>query len=85
MKFVRALYARRENRMAFGGVAANDQHQVGLFDIPNRARIATVTDRAEQTHGCGLLAVTRTIVDIVRSNHRAGELLHQKGFLVGAL
>ena len=45
-KFVRALYAGGEHRVAFGRIASDDEDETRVFDIFNRAGIAAVTDRA---------------------------------------
>ena len=85
VEFVRALDARRDHRMALGRVAADDEHQVGLLDVRDRARIAAVADRAEQAHGRRRLAVARAVVDVVGADDRAGQLLHQVALFVRAL
>jgi hypothetical protein len=65
VQLVGALHARGEHGMALGGVAADDQHQIGLLDIGDGARIAAVADRAEQPVGGRRLAISRAVVDIV--------------------
>src|ERR1035441_6633897 len=84
MQLVGALHARGEYGMALGGVAADDEHQTGLLDIVDGARVATVPDSAEQPHGSRRLAISRAIIDVVGPDHGAGQLLHQEGFFVGA-
>ena len=37
VELVRALHARRNHRMALGGIAADDEHEIGLFDIRDGA------------------------------------------------
>ena len=83
-QLVRALDARRQHGMALRRVAADDHHQAGLLDILDRTRIAAVADRAEQSRRRRRLAVARAVIDVVRADHRARQLLHQIAFFVGA-
>ena len=84
-KLMRALDARRQHRMALGGIAADDQHQLGLLDVGNRAGIATIANRSQQPRSCRGLAVARAVIHVIGADHGAGQLLHQVAFFVGAL
>ena len=70
--------------MRLGRIAADDQNQTGILDVPDRSGIAAVTDGAEQTFRGGCLAVARAIIHVVRADDRARQLLHEVTFLVGA-
>ena len=80
-----SLDARGQHRMAFRGVAADDEDQVGLLDIGDGAGIAAVADGAKQPDGCRGLAIARAVVHVVGADHGARELLHQIALFVGAL
>ncbi len=73
-----------QDGVGLGRVAADDQNHAGILDVPDRSRIAAVTNGAEQTFGGGCLAVARAIVHVVRADDRARQLLHEITFLVGA-
>ena len=70
--------------MGLGGVAADDDDEAGVFYVLDGAGIAAVTDRAEQTHRGRCLAITGTIIHVVRADHGPRQLLHKVAFLVGA-
>src|SRR6266567_2046005 len=83
-KFVGPFHAGGQDRMCLSGVAADDDDEAGVFYVPDGAGIATVTDGAEQTHRRRRLAITGTIVHIVRADDGSGQLLHKIAFLVRA-
>ena len=83
-KFVRPFHAGGQDGMRLGGVAANDDDEAGIFYVLDGTGIATVTHRAEQAHRGRGLAITGTIVHIVRADDGAGQLLHEIAFLVRA-
>src|SRR5438270_454839 len=79
-KFVRSFHPRGQYRMGLSSVAADDDDQAGIFDIPDGAGITAVTNRAEQAHRGRRLAITGTIVHVVRPDHGASQLLHEIAF-----
>ena len=83
--FVRTLDAGGEDGMVLGGVGADDEDEAGLFDVGDGAGVAAVAYGALQAHGGGVLAVAGAVVDVVGADDGAGELLHEKALLVGAL
>src|SRR5580698_10423679 len=82
---VRALDPCREHGMILRRIRSNDEHETSLLDIRNRTRVSTVTHRALQPHGCWVLAVAGTVVDIVRADYCPRKLLHQEALLSRAL
>ena len=82
VQFVRALHPCRNDRMTLRGIAANDENQISLLHIGNGTGIASIAHGAEQAHGRGRLAITGTIIDVVRANDGPRQLLHQIAFLV---
>src|SRR6266853_5815412 len=83
-KFVRPFYAGGQDRMGLGGVTADNDDETGIFDVLNGAGIPTIPYRTEETHRSRGLAITGTIVHVVRADHRTGQLLHEIAFLIGA-
>ncbi len=81
----RPLEAGRDHGMAFGRVRADDQQQLGGFQIGDRASIGAIAHSTPQPLGGRRLTIARAVVDVVRAHHAARELLHQIAFLVGAL
>src|SRR5258708_33851793 len=75
---------RRCDRMTVSGVTANNEDQVRLSHIGDRAGIATITNRAEQPHSCRRMAIARTIIDIVCTGYSSCQFLHEITFFVGA-
>ena len=71
--------------MALSGVAAYNHYQIRCLDVGDRARVASIANSSEQSGGRRRLTVTRTIVDVVRANHRPRQLLHEIAFFVCAL
>ena len=84
-QLVRALDARGQHGMALGGVAADDEDQVGLLDVGDGAGIAAIADGAEKPGGGGRLAVARAVIHVVGADDGAGQLLHQVALFIGAL
>src|SRR5713101_7348146 len=65
VQLVRSLDPSGQHGMALRRVAPDDQDQIGLFDVPDRAGIPTVTDGSEQASRGGSLAVPRAVVYVV--------------------
>ncbi len=84
VQLVRSLYTSGNHGMALCRVAADDNHQIGLFDVRDRTGIAAVAHRSEQAGGRRSLAVPRAVVHVVRADHGPSQLPHQVAFLVGA-
>ena len=71
--------------MALRGIAPDNEHQPGLFDVTNGAGIATIAHGAKETRGCGRLAVAGAVIHVIGPNNRARELLHQIAFFIRTL
>ena len=84
VKLVRPLDARSQHGMTLCRVAADDHNQVRLFNIRDRTRISAVAHGPKQAGGRRRLAVPRTVIHVVRADHRPGQFLHQIAFFVGA-
>ncbi len=84
-EFVSAFHARRQHRMALCRVAADHEDQCGLCNIFNRTGVATVSHCAEEAHCRGRLTIPRAVIDVVRADDGARELLHQIAVFVGGL
>ncbi|CCJ89733.1 FIG00554473: hypothetical protein [Cronobacter turicensis 564] len=83
--FFRGLHARGDHRMVLGSVAADNHNQRRFMQIFNGARVAAITDGAEQPFSGRVLAVARRVIDAVRANDEARDFLRQIGFFVAAL
>ena len=70
--------------MALRRVAADDQDEPGVLDVPDGAGVAAVADGAEQAPRGGRLAIAGAIVHVVRADDGARQLLHEVAFLIGA-
>ena len=84
-QLVRALDLGGDHRMVLGDIAADQDDQIGAFDVLDRAGVSAVTDGAEQALGRRVLTVARGIVDAVGADDQARDLLRQIGFLVAGL
>ena len=71
--------------MVLRWVRPDDDHQAGLLDVRDGARVSAVSHGALQAHRRRVLAVAGAVVDVVRADHRARKLLHQEALFVGAL
>src|ERR1700676_35616 len=56
-QLVSTFYASSEDRVTLCGVAANDEHESGVFNVPDGARVSAITYGSKQTLCCGRLAV----------------------------
>ena len=83
-QFVGLFHAGGQHRVALGRIAADDQDQAGILDVPDRSGIAAITNGAEQTHRGGRLAIARAIIHVVRADDRPRQFLHQVALLIGA-
>ena len=82
---MRALHSRCDDWVALCRVAADDEDQIGLLDIGDRARIAAITHGAEQAHGRGRLAVAGTIVHVVGTDEDSRQFLQEVALFVRTL
>ena len=71
--------------MALRSVTADNEHQIRLRYVCDRAGVSAITDGTKQTYCCRCLAIARAVVDIVCSDYGPGQLLHQIAFFIGAL
>ena len=72
-----------DDGMLFGGVRADDQRHVRLFQVGERIGHRSRTERSGQTGHGGRVSETGAVIHVVRADHRAGELLVQVVFFVG--
>ena len=70
--------------MVFSGVAANNDHQIGLDKILDGTGITAVANGAEQPFGRRVLAVAGGVINAVGANNRAGNFLRQVGLFIAA-
>src|ERR1700737_1056910 len=84
MELMSPLHTSRKHRMTFGCVAADNNHESRVFNVLERAGVATNSNSPEQTLCCRSLAVAGTIVHVVGANDSARQLLHQVALLIGA-
>ncbi len=81
----RLLELDADDRVRLGGVRADAQHDVGLAEVGDRVRHRSASERCGQTGHRGAVSKTGAVVDVVRADRRAQELLEQVVLLVGAL
>ena len=71
-------------RMVAGRVAADEEYEVGVFQVFELDRRRAAAGDARQSNAAGLVAVVTAVVDVVRAV-KAGEKLQQKtGFVAAA-
>src|SRR5438270_4996000 len=85
IQFVSTLNARGSDRMTFRCITSDDEYEVCLPHIGDRAGVAAISNGTEEPNSCRRLAVSGTIVNIVCSDHSSGQLLHQVAFFVCTL
>src|SRR3954454_8595195 len=71
--------------MVGGRVRAGEDRNVGVDDVAVRRRDGAGADALEQRRDARGVAQARAVVDVVRAEARADELLEEVGLLVGAL
>ena len=70
--------------MVAGRIAADDEDQVGLFDIFQHDRRRAAADADGQPDAAGLMAIVAAIVDVVRAVEPGEELQQKAGFVRAA-
>src|SRR5436190_19993394 len=80
-----AFDSRRQHRMTFCRIAADDQHKPGPGDIADRSGIAAVPDGPKQAYSGRSLAVPGAVVDVVGSDDGPRQLLHEVALFVRTL
>ncbi len=78
------LHARGEHRMRVGRIGADHDDDVGLIDRIEILRARRGAEGLAEAVAGRRMADARAGVGVVVAEHRAGQLLHQIGFLVGA-
>ena len=73
-----------KDRVPVRGVRADDQHHVGLFDAVEILRAGRGAKGLAQPVTRGRMTHPRTGIGIIVAEDRAGQLLNQIGFLIGA-
>ena len=81
----RLLEEGRGDRVVLGRVGADHDDHVGIPDRGERRGHRTRADVLEQCRDRGRMAKPRAVVDVVRAEAGAHQLLEQIGLLVGAL
>src|SRR4051794_41177492 len=80
IQFVSALNARGSDRMTLRCVTADDQYEVSFPHVEKGAEITAIPYGAEQSDSCRRLAISGTVVNIVRADHSPGQFLHEIAF-----
>ena len=75
-----------DQRVTFGCVRADDQEAIGIrLEFRDRIRHGATPKGCGQTGHSGSVSETGAVIDVIRADHRAGELLQEVVFFVGAL
>ena len=77
----KVLERRHQPRVIAGRVAADHEDRVGLFEIVQLDRSGPRAEDVRQTDAARLMAVVRTVVDVVRAVHPREELQQEAGFV----
>ena len=72
-----ALEPRGRDRVALRHVHSDAKYHIGLFHILQRVRHRPSTDGGCQTGNRGSVSSTATVIDLIRAESGANELLHQ--------
>jgi hypothetical protein len=78
------LQAACKDRMARGGVCANDDNDIGFFNRVKVLRPGRGAKRLPQPVTGGRMADARAGIRIIVHKYGAGQFLHQIGFFIGA-
>src|SRR5918997_3799680 len=81
----RLLEERRRDRVVRGRVRTGQDRDVGVDDVAVGGRHGAGADALQQGGDAGGVAQPRAVVDVVRAEARADQLLEEVGLLVGAL
>ena len=65
-------------------IGAGHEQEIGIDDVGDRVGHCPGTERRGQTGHAAAVSETGAVVDVVRPDHRAGELLDEVVLLVGA-
>ena len=66
-----------DHRVRLGRVAADQQEHVGVLDLVQRVRGGAASEDGGQSRHRGAVAHAGAVVDVVRAQHRAHELLEE--------
>ena len=80
----RFLHPRADDGMALGRVRAGEEEALGDVDVGERVRSAGLAERLDEAERRRRVADARAVVDVVRAERRAGELLEDVVLLVRA-
>ena len=78
----RLLDARAHDRVALGGVGADEERHLGGLDVVEGAGGAREAERLAQRERRGRVADARAVVDVVRADRGAHQALHHVAVLV---
>ena len=70
----KVFQCRHQPRMITGRVAANDEDQVGVFNVLEKERGRSCSENAIQSDTAGLMTIERTIVDVIRAEDSGEQL-----------
>src|SRR3569623_121070 len=73
----------KENRMRFAGIGAPEDKQIRIFSFAIRRSTTARSEYRHQTGDAGSVSSSVTGIDVVRADHRPGELLGNEVQLVG--